>query len=132
MKRFISLFIVALFIVPLAMAGDPSYRIPITITATNMTYVVGRYEKPCITRIEAVGQLPATVTNTVFVTYGDLIGGTRILCGLTNVSGAASWTFSQPYPDLEYGDILSLGGLNGATSGYYRVHCINRDTRPLN
>lgn len=139
MKRFITLFLVSLFVIPLmASAGDSAYRIPITVTGTNTSYTVGRYEKPRITRIEAKGILPlptggtTNLVNLVVLTYGDTIGGTLTLVTLTNnASGNASVDFTTPQPDLAYGDVITFG-YGTATSGYFRVHCINRDTRPLN
>jgi hypothetical protein len=139
MKRFITLFLISLFVVPImASAGDSAYRIPITITGTNTSYTVGRYEKPRITRISAKGVLPAptggttNLVNLVVLTYGDTVGGTRTLVTLTNnASGNAEAVMTEPYPDLAYGDVITFG-YGTATSGYFRVECINRDTRPLN
>ena len=139
MKKFITLFLISLFVVPImASAGDSAYRIPITITGTNTSYTVGRYEKPRITRIEAKSVLPlptggtTNLVNLVYVTYGDTIGGTRLLATVTNnTSGNAEVNFSAPYPDLAYGDIITIG-YGTATNGSWRIHCINRDTRPLN
>ena len=139
MKKLVTLFLILLLAVPfLALAGDSAYRIPIAITGTNTSYTVGRYEKPRITRIEAVSVLPlptggtTNLVNLVYVTYGDSIGGTRLLATVTNnASGNGSWDFVEPQPDLAYGDIITIG-YGTATNGNWRIHCINRDTRPLN
>lgn len=114
----------------------PAYRMIVPVTGTNTTYTVGRFEKPTIVRVTVVGVYGtgnvAVGTNKVVVTFGDAAGGTRTLCTLTNdANGNAALDMTAPYPDLIAGDTITFGyGI--ATGGYYRVHCINRNTIPLN
>lgn len=118
-----------------AKAGEAAYRIILTPAgSTNVTYTVGRYEKPRLTAIETVGVNAGT--NQVVVTYGDAAGGTRTLIsawtnGTTAATSNSLYLFSQPYPDLAAADVITVG-YSSTTNGSYRIHCVNRDTKPVN
>lgn len=136
MKKFIIslLVMVAVFVSGSVQAGDAAYRILLPFAgSSNVSYTVGRYEKPRITAVETVGINAGT--NVFFVTYGDAAGGTRTFCTMTNAATTAGsngvTTFTIPQPDLAYGDVLTFGN-SSTTNGYVRISVINRDTKPNN
>lgn len=137
MNKFIkplkSLAMVA-FMASMVQAGDAAYRVILTPAgSTNVSYTVGRYEKPRLLTVETVGVNVGT--NLLVVAYGDTAGGTRTLCTITNLATTAGsnvvYNFSNPFPELMANDVVTFGH-SSTTNGSVRLTLINRDSKPNN
>ena len=133
-KLFTLVSMLCLFVAAAVQADVACYRNDFAFAgSTNITWTVGRFEKPRLTAIEFVGA--SAGTNIVLLSYGDTAGGTRTLCTVTNgISAATSntlTTFTSPMPDLLSGDVVTVG-FGSTTNGWVRFHIENRATKPLN
>jgi hypothetical protein len=133
MKRLIVALValVAMFTISSAFAGEVYARKIMTITAnsTNVTWTVGKYDRPTVIRIESIGIIPAVCTSAVTVAYNDDGGSSNTVVTFTNSAGVYVHDFAFPRY-LQYGDVVHVHGQG--TNGSYRLHYIQRDTRTIN
>jgi hypothetical protein len=115
-----------------ARAGEVYARTLTTMgTSTNASWTVGKYERPTVVRVDCVGMVPVSTTTEVAVAYGDAAAGSRVLGTIvTDASGNGSLVVTN-YAYLQASDVLTMGRRNG-TTGAWRVHYIQRDTRAAN
>lgn len=132
MKRLIVGFVAIAALTASAVAGEVYARQILSQgTATNASWTIGKYDRPTVLKIDVTGMLPAYCTGTVSIAYGDAAAGTRGLGAIVCSGGAGSLTVTNnAYMIAD--DILKVGCGAGGTQAVWRVHYLQRDTRPIN
>jgi len=133
MKRLLVSACAIVLVAAVAVAGEVYARYTTTMgTATNVSWTVGKYDRPTIQRVDIVGQYPVSTTNIVVLTYGDDAAGSRLLGTiLADASGSGSLLVTNNAYAIA-ADVLRVGGDKAGTNAAIRVHYVQRDTRTAN